>query len=84
MDRLGFIILSILQGHGATGRLSSMTAREVALAEDLGLKENTVYKKIKSFEKSGQVRRGLKEGRADTYYITPEGCSCLEEERGRT
>lgn len=82
MNRLGFIILSILFRNEATSRLSSMTVREIAYAEEFGLKENTIFKKIKDFEKSGYISRGLKEGRADTYFITPEGCECLNRERG--
>ena len=83
MNRLGFIILSILRTGEATSRLSSMTVKEIAASEYFGLKENTIFKKIKDFEKSGYIGRGLKEGRADTYYITPEGCECLEKERGK-
>ncbi len=60
-----------------------MTLREIAAAEDLGLKENTIFKKIKDFEQSGYIGRGLKEGRADTYFITADGCRFLEMERGR-
>lgn len=82
MNRLGFIILSILQKNGAINRPSGMTIREIVSSEDLGLKENTIFKKIKNFEQSGYVSRGLKDGRADTYFITPEGCQCLEKERG--
>lgn len=81
MNRLGFIILSILFRNGATSRLSSMTVREIACAENFGLKENTIFKKIRDFEKSGYISRGLKEGRADTYFITPEGCERLNRER---
>ena len=83
MNRLGFILLSILGQNGATNRFSAMTIREIASAEELGMKENTIFKKIKDFEKSGYIGRGLKEGRADTYFITPEGCECLEKERGK-
>ncbi len=82
MNRLGFIILSILQKSEAMDRLSGMTLREILLAEELGVKENTIFKKMKGFEQSGYVSRGLKEGRAYTYFITPEGCRCLEKERG--
>lgn len=82
MNRSGFIILSILRTSEATSRLSSMTVREIASSENFGLKENTIFKKIKDFEQSGYVSRGLKEGRADTYFITPKGCRRLEEERG--
>ena len=84
LNRLGFIILSILKKSEATSRLSSMTVREIACAEDFGLKENTIFKKIKDFEHSGYIRRGLKEGRADTFFITPEGCEYLEKERSKS
>ena len=81
MNRLGFIILSILRQEGATNKLSSMTVREIASAEEFGMKENTILKKIKDFEQSGYIGRGLKEGRADTFFITPAGCECLEREK---
>lgn len=81
LNRLGFIILSILRKSDATSRLSSMTIREIAAAEEFGLKENTIFKKIKEFEQTGYIGRGLKEGRSDSYYITPEGCKRLERER---
>ena len=61
--------------------LSSMTVQEIALAEDFGMKENTVFKKAREFEKRGLVKRGLKEGRAATFYITAAGCEFLEEVR---
>ena len=61
-----------------------MTVREIATAEEFGLKENTIFKKIKDFENSGYIGRGLKEGRADTFFITSEGCKCLEKERGKS
>lgn len=83
MDRSGFIILSVLESSGATSRLSGMTAKEVAQAEQLGMKCNTVFKKIKAFEMEGYVSRGMKEGRADTFFITQGGRACLEEERRR-
>ena len=57
MNRLGFIILSILRKSDATSRLSSMTVREIATAEEFGLKENTIFKKIKDFENSGYIAR---------------------------
>lgn len=81
MNRLGFIVLSILKQSGAENKLSSMTLREIAAAEDFGLKENTIFKKIKDFQTYGYVGKGLKEGHADTFFITPEGVEMLEKER---
>lgn len=81
LNRTGFILLSILKKNQATTRLSAMTVQEVALAEDFGLKENTIFKKAREFEKRGYVGRGLKEGRAVTFYLTAAGCDFLEEIR---
>ena len=79
MNRLGFLVLSILKANGATNKLCSMSVREITdTEEDCGYKENTIFKKIKEFEQSGYICRGLKEGRADTFFITPEGCEFLE------
>ncbi|MCI8993136.1 MAG: hypothetical protein HFG80_10540 [Eubacterium sp.] len=84
MDRLGFIILSILKRGMASSRTYSMTVREIASAEDFGVKENTVFKKLRDFEKAGYITRGIKDGRAHTFIITNEGCRALEEERGKS
>ena len=82
MNRLGFIVLSILKQNGAENKLSSMTLREIAAAEDFGLKENTIFKKIKDFQTSGYVGKGLKEGRADAFFISWGGLDMLEKVRG--
>lgn len=81
MNRLGFIVLSILRQNGATDRLSSMSVQEITDTEEFGYKPNTIFKKIKEFECSGYIGRGLKEGRADTFFITPSGCEFLEREK---
>lgn len=81
MNRLGFIILSVLQKEKAMNKTSAMTVREIASVEEFGIRENTIFKKMKDFEQSGYICRGLKEGRAATFYITPEGCKCLEREK---
>ena len=81
MDRLGFMILSILRKNKVINRISSMTIKEIAYSESFGWKENTIFKKLKKFEKFGYINRGLQEGHAHSYFITPEGCKWLEEER---
>lgn len=78
MNRLGFLVLSILFQNGATSRLSSMSVQEISDTEDFGYKPNTIFKKIKEFEEGGYIGRGLKEGRADTFFITDAGCEFLE------
>nr|WP_300863239.1 hypothetical protein [uncultured Acetatifactor sp.] len=55
-----------------------MTAKEIAEAEDLGYKDNTVYKKVAEFELMGYVAAGYKDGKAKTFYITDAGRGALE------
>lgn len=58
-----------------------MTLKEIVESEDSGYKSNTVSKKLKEFELSGYVCKGLKDGRADTFFITEKGCLALERIR---
>lgn len=81
MNRLGFIVLSILRQNGANNRLSAMAVSEIVDEEEFVYKHNTIYKKIKDFETAGLVAQGLKEGRAATFYITEKGVQILEGEK---
>lgn len=78
MNRLGFLILSILKQNEAVNSVSAMSLREIAESEDFGYRENTVLKKIKEFELSGFVLKGMKDGRADTFFITNDGLEALK------
>lgn len=84
MNRLGFIVLSILSQNGATNKLSSMSVQEISDTEEFGYKPNTIFKKIKEFEDAGYIGRGLKEGRADTFFITDTGREFLEGAKHET
>jgi Fe2+ or Zn2+ uptake regulation protein len=57
-----------------------MSIQEIADTEDFGYKPNTIYKTVKKFEKRGFVCAGLKEGRANTFFITSAGCAFLDSE----
>ncbi len=78
MNRLGFLVLSILSRNNALDRISAMTVKEIAAAEDLGYRDNTIFKKIVLFEEMGYVGAGYKEGRARTFYITDRGIELLK------
>ncbi len=78
MNRLGFLILSILEQNQAVSHVSAMSVNEILEAEDYGYRRNTIFKKIKEFETLGYVRKGLKDGRADTFYITDAGSTLLK------
>lgn len=77
MNRLGFLILSVMSSSDAADKASAMTAREIMAVEDFGYKSNTVYKKLSEFEAAGYVAAGYKEGKSKTFYITEKGSGIL-------
>ena len=81
MNRLGFFILSILEREEAVSSASAMSAYEIANTEYFSYKPDSVYKKMSEFAKNGYVAAGLKDGKANTYYITEQGRKILEDAR---
>ncbi len=79
MNRLGFLILSVLSKNEAFDKVSAMTAKEITETEDFGYKDNTIFKKITDFEVLGYVAPGYKEGKQKTFYITEKGRQFLKE-----
>ena len=81
MSRIDFLILAILEDNNARSRTSSMSLREIADTEAFGCKENTIFKSLKKSEKKGYVATGLKDGHANTYFITKLGAAYLQKEK---
>lgn len=81
MNRLGFLILSVLWTNGADNRMAAMTIKEIMQTEELEVKDNTLFKKLREFELQGYVDKGMKDGRADTFYITDAGQEFLEQNK---
>ena len=49
--------------------------------EDLDVRENTLFKKLRDYEIQGYVQKGMKDGRANTFYITDAGKDFLEQNK---
>lgn len=79
MNRLGFLVLSVLLTNGADNRMAAMTLKEIMQTEDLDVKENTLFKKLRDYEIQEYVKKGIKDGRANTFYITDAGKEFLEQ-----
>lgn len=79
MDRLGFLVLSVLLANGADNRMAAMSLKEIMQTEDLGVRGNTLFKKFRDYEIQGYVKKGMKDGRANTFYITDSGKEFLEQ-----
>ena len=81
VNRLGFLILSVLSASGAAGRASAMTVKEVMAAENLPYGYSTVFKQAVKFEAAGYVAAGHMDGKARTFYITEKGKNALQENK---
>lgn len=81
MNRLGFLVLSILLTNGADNRMAAMSLKEIMQTEDLDVRENTLFKKLRDYEIQGYVQKGMKDGRANTFYITDAGKDFLEQNK---
>lgn len=79
MNRLGFLVLSVLLTNGADNRMAAMSLKEIMQTEDLDVKENTLFKKLRDYEIQEYVKKGMKDGRANTFYITDAGKEFLEQ-----
>lgn len=81
MNRLGFLVLSVLLTNGADNRMAAMSLKEIMQTEDLDVKENTLFKKLRDYEIQEYVKKGIKDGRANTFYITDAGKEFLEQNK---
>lgn len=81
MNRLGFLVLSVLLANGAYNRTAAMSLKEIMQTEDLDVKENTLFKKLRDYEIQGYVKKGIKDGRANTFYITDAGKKFLKQNK---
>ncbi len=79
MSRLECIILSILLSEEAVNSMSAMSVYEIADRVHHSYKADSIYRKIVELIKKNCVKIGCKDGKANTYYITEEGKTSLEE-----
>ena len=82
-NRLSFLILSFLEQYDADNKVSAMSVRELASVEDIGYKENTIFKKVSELVVGGYAATGYKDGKSKTFFITEKGRILLREERGQ-
>ena len=47
VNRLGFLVLSVLLANNADNRMAAMSLKEIMQTEDLDVRENTLFKKLR-------------------------------------
>ncbi len=82
MQRLEILILYAL--NNIKSNVQSLTVAEIAAKFEAathgnGYSTNNVYRKIKRLEKQGYILPGVKDGRAQTYYISPVGKKLVQQ-----
>ena len=71
-----FLLLNILIEEKADTKASAMTIKEFPI-EDIGIKINTLQKRMKYLRQLGYVELGYMDYNAYTYYITDIGKEAL-------
>jgi hypothetical protein len=72
-SRLDYLILNLLDANSANTPIKGMTVDEMAEAADRISANITLYKRVKVLMNLNYVAKGVKDGKADTYFITGAG-----------
>lgn len=80
MDKLDYAILNALQETQATTSLSSLSRKQ--LLEDVDIKGQNLFIRLKKLVSMELVKKGIKDGREHTYFITEAGIKELREALG--
>ena len=79
MNRLEMIILAILNKKNATSPISAISLYEIQEYASLPQSVATIYRTMQKLYLAQNIRRGLKDSKADTYYATKSGLALLKE-----
>ena len=78
LNRIQYVILSILRNRKADNPMTSMSCNEITEIEQND-KPSTIYKHLRILENLGYVARGAKVERATGYIITEAGLKVLPD-----
>lgn len=79
MNKIQLIILSIMQKMNATNQVSSISIANIQESIQSIKSYSTFYRCINSLYTNGFIKRGIKDGKFNTYYITELGIEKLKE-----
>ena len=79
ISRLEFLIAFSLQKCQATSPIKAVTINELQTYCPTQQSYSTFYRAIKSLYKNNYIIYGLKDGKNDTYYLSPIGIDLIKE-----
>lgn len=79
MNRLGLLILATLKQSKATAVVSAMSIYEIKDHARVQQSITTMHRAIKFLLDNEYIRQGLKDSKANTFYLTPMGEQIINE-----
>ena len=79
MNRLGLMILAILRRNSALSPSTAVSIYELKEYATLHYSVSTIYRTIQSLCDDGFISDGLKDSKANTFYITEAGLRIIKE-----
>lgn len=80
INRLGFLILSILLKNNIVTYYHSITLNELKMLEDsIPESKSTFYRILRNLKEKGLIAAGVQDGKSFTYYITKKGIDFLNQ-----
>ena len=79
MNRLGMMILAILRKNSALSPSTAVSIYELKDYATLHYSLSTIYRTIQSLCEDGFINDGLKDSKANTFYITEKGLQIIKE-----
>ena len=79
MNRLEMMILAILRKNSALSPLTAVSMYELKDYATLHYSHSTIYRTLQSLHEEGFIGSGLKDSKANTFYITERGLQIIKE-----
>lgn len=76
LNKIEILLLAELEDKQKISMIKSVSIKDFELSKCMSV--NTIYKKICKLEKLNYVKKGLKESRKNTYFITELGIKKLK------
>lgn len=82
LDRLDYVILTLLKNNNYTSYFRSMTIQEIMSVTNTT--RPTTYRRVMRLFQNGYVKKGCKSVQADTFYLSNEGIELIDVRGGMT
>ena len=79
INRTHLILITILYKNKATSAGTAIITEEMKIYCNIGKSDSTFNRAFRFLQKEGYIKKGVKDGKFSTYYITENGTKLLLE-----